>query len=329
MPFRYAIKFLSLLGFRKIWNATKVYLSFFLSRFFPFRNIHHQAFSISVEPCNYCNLQCPECPVGMGNVKSKKASLSSSDFSRWMKDFPKSIIHIAFYFQGEPLLNKEIYRLIKVTVKRKIWTSLSTNAQVLDAEMAERIVLSGLHQIIISVDGYDEESYRKYRVGGSFEQCMQAFSYLRKAKQKHRRNFPQIIAQQLVFKHNENQVQESKKAFKKAGADKVVFKSPQFYHYENAVDMMAMNPKYQRYSLENGILEQKRKKNKHCFRIWSSGVITQDGFFLPCCYDKDAKFPYGNLNNETFSQIWNNEKMRNFRDKQRKGEISICENCNG
>lgn len=329
MSFHSTIRFLSLLNFSKIWNATKIYVNFFLSRFFRFRNLKHHAFSLSVEPCNYCNLCCPECPVGMRNSKGKKAVLSTADFSRWIKGFPKSIIHIAFYFQGEPLLNKEIDRLIQLAVKRKIWTSLSTNAQVLDAEMAERLVLSGLHQLIISVDGYDEESYQKYRVGGSFEQCMQAFSHLQKAKEKHECNFPQIIAQQLVFKHNENHLQESKKAFQKAGADKVVFKSPQFYHYDNAVEMMAVNPKYQRYSLKNGKLEQKRKKNKHCFRIWSSAVITQDGFLLPCCYDKDANYPYGNLNKEAFQQIWNNEKMRLFREKQGKGEIGICENCNG
>lgn len=329
MSFHSAIRFLSLLNFSKIWNATKIYVNFFLSRFFRFRNFKHQAFSISVEPCNYCNLRCPECPVGMGNSKGKKAILSTADFSRWMEGFPKSIIHIAFYFQGEPLLNKEIYHLIQLAIKRKIWTSLSTNAQVLDAEMAERLVLSGLHQLIISVDGYDEESYQKYRVGGSFEQCMQAFSHLQKAKEKYECNFPQIIAQQLVFKHNENHLQQSKKAFQKAGADKVVFKSPQFYHYDNAVEMMAVNPKYQRYSLKNGKLEQKRKKNKHCFRIWSSAVITQDGYLLPCCYDKDANYPYGNLNKEAFQQIWNNEKMRLFREKQGKGEIGICENCNG
>jgi radical SAM protein with 4Fe4S-binding SPASM domain len=329
MSFRSAIKFLSLLSFSKIWNATKLYLNFFFSRFSPFRNLKHQAFSLSIEPCNYCDLRCPECPVGMGNSKSKKAVLTAADFSRWIKDFPKSIIHIAFYFQGEPLLNKEIDRLIHLAVKRKIWTSLSTNAQALDADMAERLVLSGLHQLIISVDGYDEESYQKYRIGGSFQQCMEAFSHLQKAKKKQQRNFPQIIAQQLVFKYNENQLQESRKAFKKAGADKVVFKSPQFYNYDNALAMMAVNPKYQRYSLKNGKLEQKRKKNQHCFRIWSSAVITQDGYLLPCCYDKDANYPFGNLNKEAFQQIWNNKKMRTFRDKQRKGEISICENCNG
>jgi radical SAM protein with 4Fe4S-binding SPASM domain len=58
-------------------------------------------------------------------------------------------------------------------------------------------------------------------------------------------------------------------------------------------------------------------------------VITWDGIVSPCCFDKDAKYKFGNIFVEKFKDIWTNNKYTNFRKaiiKNRKG-IDICTNC--
>ena len=89
-----------------------------------------------------------------------------------------------FYFQGEPLLNKDLPQMIREAHEAGLYTIVSTNAQALTPQMAEALVQAGLDRIIISMDGLTEETYSAYRIGGSLEQCKKAVAYLQKAKNK-------------------------------------------------------------------------------------------------------------------------------------------------
>ena len=50
--------------FRKLFNLCKLGLSYLLSKIGMQKLGACFPFFISIEPANYCNLQCPECPVG-------------------------------------------------------------------------------------------------------------------------------------------------------------------------------------------------------------------------------------------------------------------------
>ena len=64
-----------------------------------------------------------------------------------------------FYFQGEPLLNKELPEMIKAASKEGIYTIVSTNALAITPLLAEQLMKAGLSRIIVSIDGLSEESY--------------------------------------------------------------------------------------------------------------------------------------------------------------------------
>jgi radical SAM protein with 4Fe4S-binding SPASM domain len=71
-------------------------------------------------------------------------------------------------------------------------------------------------------------------------------------------------------------------------------------------------------------------KNK-CYRLWFSTVINWDGEVVPCCYDADGSFSFGNIGEHGFKKIWNNSKYRQFRGKvlrDKKG-INLCQDCPG
>ncbi len=63
--------------------------------------------------------------------------------------------------------------------------------------------------------------------------------------------------------------------------------------------------------------------------MWQSCVITWDGKVVPCCFDKDATHTLGNLQTQTFAQVWNNADYQHFRGSILKGrdQIDICQNC--
>ena len=50
---------------------------------------------------------------------------------------------------------------------------------------------------------------------------------------------------------------------------------------------------------------------------------------IPCCFDKDAKHPMGDLKEKSFRDIWYGASYNAFRSKVLKGrgQIDICKNC--
>ncbi len=67
----------------------------------------------------------------------------------------------------------------------------------------------------------------------------------------------------------------------------------------------------------------------HCWKLWHSCVITWNGIVVPCCFDKDAAYRLGNLKEQTFKQIWQNQNYQTFRKLiiQGRDKIEICKNC--
>jgi radical SAM protein with 4Fe4S-binding SPASM domain len=67
----------------------------------------------------------------------------------------------------------------------------------------------------------------------------------------------------------------------------------------------------------------------YCWKMWHSQVITWNGIVVPCCFDKDAAHPMGNLNEQSLQEIWESKNYDEFRQellKSRKN-IDICSNC--
>ncbi|MCK9424202.1 MAG: SPASM domain-containing protein [Bacteroidales bacterium] len=73
----------------------------------------------------------------------------------------------------------------------------------------------------------------------------------------------------------------------------------------------------------------KNRQPNSCFRMWSGCVFTWDGKVVPCCFDKDALHVLGDLNQNSFAEIWKSEPYNAFRAtilKNRKS-MDICNNC--
>ena len=81
---------------------------------------------------------------------------------------------LQFYFQGEPLLCKQLPEMIRMAHDVGLYTIVSTNAQALDEATAIALVEAGLSRIIISMDGFTQATYEQYRRGGDVEQVKAA-----------------------------------------------------------------------------------------------------------------------------------------------------------
>jgi radical SAM protein with 4Fe4S-binding SPASM domain len=298
--------------------------------------VHHLPTFVSVEPANYCQLRCPECPVGQRLRADNKAKHMSLElFSSVLEQVGKTAHTMQFYFQGEPLLHPELPKMIAAAHAVGLYTIVSTNAQALTAELADALVRSGLNRIIVSIDGFSQDSYASYRVGGRLEKALAGLRYLAEARQRSHARIC-IELQVLRLHTNENEWQWIRRHYRELGATRLVFKTAQLYDYQHGHALMPSNPHYSRYrKTKEGTYRLHRSWirrywiNTPCYRLWSGCVVTAEGEVLPCCYDKMGQHTFGSLSHTALEALWHGEKANAFRLRviNNGNSIPMCKEC--
>ena len=326
-----SVNLLRKLTFRKLWNAAQVYGSFQLTRLTGKPIQWGMPISVSFEPTTSCNLRCPECPSGLRAFTRPTGMLNNDFFSRTINDLHKDLLYLIFYFQGEPYLNPDFLNMVQFAHQKGIYTATSTNAHYLTDEKARETVESGLDRLIISIDGTTQDVYEQYRVGGQLSKVLEGTRRIVYWKKKLKSRTPFIFFQFLVVKPNEHQLDDIRKIGKEIGVDQVRFKTAQVYDYENDPHQLIPTiDKYSRYKRDAaGNRQVKSGLRNQCWKLWHANVITWDGLVVPCCFDKDATHRLGNLQTQSFREIWQSEAYRDFRNQLTNGRknIDICSNC--
>ncbi|MCW3785811.1 radical SAM/SPASM domain-containing protein [Plebeiibacterium sediminum] len=286
--------------------------------------------AVSIEPLNICNLSCPECPTGLKLIKRNKGSINPELYQKIIDQISKRTFLVNLYFQGEPLMHIKLFSLIAYAKQKGLVVSTSTNAQYITPFIAEKIVESGLDEIFISLDGITQDVYEKYRVGGDLNKVLDGIKNIVAAKQKFNSNLPIIRTQMLAFSFNEHQINSFKKESYKLGADIADVKTAQIFDVEYKKDLLPHSEDLTRYRTDNlNSIGLKGKIKNSCWKHWSSFVITWDGDVVPCCFDKDAHFKMGNVQNESLNHIWNNTQYNEFRKTilLQQNSFEMCNNC--
>ena len=153
---------------KRLWN-------FYRARWAHYR-LHTRVGAVPVkltlEPTSVCNLECPACFTGAGEVGRARRPMSLDCYRLLLAELGDRLLQIEFYNWGEPLLAKDVYVMIAEAVRLGISTTISTNFSIpFDAEKAERLVRSGLHVLGVSLDGVRQATYEQYRVRGKLDTC--------------------------------------------------------------------------------------------------------------------------------------------------------------
>jgi radical SAM protein with 4Fe4S-binding SPASM domain len=317
-------------NFQKLYNAFQIWSSYHISKKKRRPILKGLPISLSIEPTTSCNLRCPECPSGLRNFTRATGALDMLLFKKIIDETQTHLQYLTFYFQGEPYLNPKFLEMVAYASAKKIYTSTSTNAHYLNDEQAKQTVKSGLDRLIISIDGTTQEVYEQYRIGGQLDKVIEGTQNIVKWKKELQSETPYIIFQYLVVKQNEHQIEDAQNLANELGVDELVLKTAQIYDYKNGSDLIPEQAQYSRYKKNAaGQYEIKNNLDNQCWKMWHSAVITWDGNVVPCCFDKDAKYSMGNVQTESFQDIWKNDKYQAFRANllQSRTSIDICTNC--
>jgi len=328
--FNDTMAFIRKLTIRRLWNITKVFVSFYVTKWTRKPIQWGMPMTISMEPTTACNLRCPECPSGLRAFSRPTGNLKEDFFRDTIDELHKDLLYLIFYFQGEPYINPKFLEMVKYADQKGIYTITSTNAHFLNDENARKTIESGLNRLIISVDGTTQEVYENYRKEGKLDNVLMGARNVVKWKKKLNSKTPHIIFQFLVVKPNEHQIPEIYKLAEEIGVDEVKLKTAQVYDYEHGNDLIPTIDKYARYrQTADGTYEVKNELLDHCWKLWHACVITWDGLVVPCCFDKDATHRLGDLKKRSFKEVWQGPAYQGFRTQLLKGrdQIDICKNC--
>ena len=260
---------------------------------------------VRIETTNLCNAKCIICP--REKLTRPLTTMDMQHFNKLVAE-AKSLgaESISIFGYGEPLLDKGIADKIKLCTDFGLETFITTNASLLDIEVAHAILEAGLTHIRFSVHGV-HKNYEKVH-GLDYNNTQ--------------RNIANFIAiNKIKFKH---QCKVSMSCIPLNGESVEFFRE----QFEGAVDWLEI---WKPHNWTDGKeFRQIKRIKKSCGRPFNGPVqINADGKAMICCFDYDAKLTVGNTHDNTIEEILKGEKFSEIRNKHADGNLLglICETC--
>ncbi|MEW5693306.1 MAG: radical SAM protein [Candidatus Hydrogenedentota bacterium] len=296
---------------------------------------------IFLETTNLCNLNCIHC---RRINKNNNQQLNFKEIKRLIDDISLQYSPLFVLSGGEPLMRKDIFEIIEYSATTGLATALASNGTLIDQQIANKIKVSKLKRVSISLDGSNEEIHNYLRnEKDSYKKAISGIRSLIKegvevqvncTVSRHNKDdltnlFELCIKERVIALHFFLFVPVScgLELKEKDQLNKYEYESilEQIYilDKQNKIEIRATcAPQYYRLLVQQG--EPIKKVTKGCLAGYSVCFIASDGNVYPCGY---LPISAGNIRKSSFSEIWENgEIFKILRDENNlKGKCGICE----
>jgi len=277
---------------------------------------------LSIEVTTACNSKCIMCP--RTKLTRKIQHLSIEIFNKIIDDcIGHNLKKINLFWFGDPLANPNIIEYLRIVRQKlpKVRLYISTNAGLLDAKKTDLILQENLLDVInFDVDGITKATYESIRIGVNFDEVMKNIHFFLKRKKELNKQKPQIRMTIINMKQTEKEINEFKNYWKK---------------YVQKIDVNDYNTWTG--TIEDNNVGEALAKSKNekftfpCIHPWQEMVVSSEGMAGLCCLDFDLTAPLGDVKNESIYEIWNGEKLKNYRNlilNLDYAKIPCCKDCN-
>lgn len=310
-----------------------------------------QPHCVFIEVTNHCNLLCETCPRTFTTYEEPK-TLGWDDFLHIVDQFPnmeRAVLHGI----GEPLINKDLPRMIAHLKARNVYVLFNTNATLLNADWSRQLIESGLDEMRCSVDGADPKTYALIRGAPLLHKIVNNLSAFMAMQQEMGAATPRTSLWMTGMRENIGELPDLLRLAAKMGVPEVYLQRMVYYHEaETAPGLMDaghglfddFDMQVERLIVECEVLAQElglhfkaagatnphasleaskhrdRKPWKACMRPWTTAYITANGNALPCCISPFATQDYdslklGNVFEQSFDELWNDTRYQQWRER--------------
>ena len=226
------------------------------------------------------------------------------------------------YLMNDPLIDPRIVDFINLARAKnpqvEMW--LLTNGVLLNDDLIERLISSGLSWIGFSIHAIRPETYKQVTGRGDFEKIRDNVTRLiQRAREagKHPRYVMVNITRMRPWVSDE-ETEEAVKYWTDAGA--IVDYVNGYISRAGNVDVWGQD-------------RISRPRLKGCNTVWAYRMvhILYNGDVVPCCMDWGREAVLGNLHDQTIEEIWHGEKRQRFNELIHSGQLLppgfVCSRC--
>ena len=287
-------------------------------------------FQLQVEVTSRCNLACPLCPAGAGELDRPAQDMPPELFRALVDDMAPYLLFLVLWEWGEPFIHPSFPDMVRYASDRGIQSITSTNGHFLrDEDYLRDVLTSGLGTLVIALDSLDQERYAAYRVNGDVEGVKEGVK--RVAALKRTLGSPTVInLRMVVSRNNEQEIDAMRQFARESGVDKFTVKTINPCCGSKAADgdFLPRNPALRRHVYDES-LRRIRKKHPVCRKLWQRCHVLSNGDVVPCGYDYNAGLKIGNLADTPLSKLWRSPRYAEVRElvSREIETLPLCREC--
>ena len=307
--------------------------------FIPLRELLPLAapLAMSIDTSEACNFRCRFCVYNQSRQNGlarrpagTKPIMEMAVFEKLVGDlkaFPQKVKKISVHCRGEPLLNPDIARMIRLMHDAGVTecVKISSNGSLLTRELARDIIDAGIGQFVFSVEHATREGYRDVTGGAwdDYDAIVENFRVLREERDRSGRRDVNLCAKILDF------ISDSEKEKFKADfgpyADTLLITGLYASSRPELVDGTMGRGQ------EGGFYQAGLKMDrKVCPEPFFFLCVDARGEVMPCWMDWSNGLVIGNIMETPLRDIWNGDRMRRVRLAHLTGkrvDLDVCRNC--
>ncbi len=266
--------------------------------------------ALSLEITNDCNFGCPHCPRSELNLERDISYMSIETFRKIAEDAAGSTPLVKVFGLGEPALHPELDTMMCILRDLGFKADVYTNGTLFERWSDEQVLSWRLSTLVVSIDGVDERSFTRLRVGGDWSTLHSNVSRFRRLRDQQGRR-PTIQVRHVIMPNETNaELKTSARHWKEVGADTVR------YNY-------LVLPYHKRRPAAD---QQHRPR---CRDIARDMHIRADGRVPLCGYDGHRTW-IGDLRASSIQQVWMSDTVEAVRAAHAEGDLSrlpACQTC--
>ena len=300
------------------------------------QGLPYKLLSVKIKIVDKCNLRCKMCSHWRHYVEA----LPFDFYKPVIKDLVELGCQKIHFTGGEPMLYPNLLSLMDFIRQcdDNIKISMTTNATLIDEEMAKVLAQSGLKRANISIDSPEESIHDSIRgVHGAFRKACYGFQCLR----KHMPKRPFYI-NTVLSPWNYKTLIGLPKLANELGAtgvnlqslnihtvDSFPFTAPQWDEINKDI-LPGFLDEANKYHISIDIPQISSNadgyyNNHRCYVLYSHLLINYLGFVYPCCNLTNTRM--GDLHKHSIKEIWQGDKYQTLRQKQQLPIHPKCATC--
>jgi AdoMet-dependent heme synthase len=272
-----------------------------------------------------CQCSCIHC-YAIDDLKALNKDLEQNELSTeqvtdLVDDIEKIGASEIIYTGGEPLLRKDILKLVSYTHQKGLVVRIITNGILLDENLVKNLKNAGLNWCSISIDSpnsRDHDEFRKYP--GCFDKAMEGFRLLKKYQIPC--SIVSVARKDLI---NSGDLEKIVLLGKKLGVTIVRINFPiPIGRYNNQQDQVLTLDERERTRelLRSGIVSMESpEEGTSCTAAVTKINILANGDVTPCVF---IPLSFGNILEKKLSDIWKNMDSY-IKEFKIKGQCPMCD----